>query len=658
MMMQKSIEKNLKDVLKEMRPIQKWIMKKRLGNCLNDYTIIYRNGKARQLGRAFERCSIEIRSDRRFQHWIDEKVVLYQDGMVIGNMPPDYSLIIECSLQQLKKRVKRNSELITVLNGIEKYIDRIIIELKQQQQTNNIRNSLRYFERMKDEKAEPLDEALQRILFWSSLFWQTGHKLIGLGRLDKILEPFANQRKTEMLESLIDFINILHEYYEFKSATLPGDIGQIIILSGKEQDGSCYVNALTYAFIEAIKIAQIPDPKILLRVTRNTPDDLLSSALECIATGGGSPLLSNDEVVIPALLDFGYSEKDVYNYVVSACWEPVSYGNSLEQNNLANINYSQIFNEMLKNEKICHIQKYEDMLELYDQEMDKHIEKILKYISQIKWERDPLFSLFTEECCNTRKDISQGGAIYNNYGILSVGLGNAVNSLINIKKMIFDEKKLTLLEIHEAWKGGRESREKYSEIAKVCDSSFGHDKEETIDLVNKIIDNTVQKISSYRNFLGGKVKSGLSSPNYITQGSNTDSTFDGRKDGEPLSVHISATDTVAYTELVSFASQLHYKGGASNGNVVDFFVTPDFIKSNFDKFKLFIKMSIIKGFFQMQMNVVSSETLQKAKANPDKYPNLIVRVWGFSAYFKDLPEEYQDVLLKRALLNEGKYQNG
>ena len=158
--------------------------------------------------------------------------------------------------------------------------------------------------------------------------------------------------------------------------------------------------------------------------------------------------------------------------------------------------------------------------------------------------------------------------------------------------------------------------------------------------------------------MGGKVKSGLSSPNYIAQGSNTDSTFDGRKDGEPLSVHISATDTVAYTELVSFASQLHYKGGASNGNVVDFFVTPDFIKSNFDKFKLFIKMSIIKGFFQMQMNVVSSETLQKAKANPDKYPNLIVRVWGFSAYFKDLPEEYQDVLLKRALLNEGKYQNG
>ncbi len=214
-----------------------------------------------------------------------------------------------------------------------------------------------------------------------------------------------------------------------------------------------------------------------------------------------------------------------------------------------------------------------------------------------------MFSLFTEECCNTRKDISQGGAIYNNYGILSVGLGNAVNSLINIKKMIFDEKKLTLLEIHEAWKGGRESREKYSEIAKVCDSSFGHDKEETIDLVNKIIDNTVQKISSYRNFLGGKVKSGLSSPNYIAQGSNTDSTFDGRKDGEPLSVHISATDTVAYAELVSFASQLHYKGGASNGNVVDFFVTPDFIKSNFDKFKLFIKMSIIKGFFQMQMNV-------------------------------------------------------
>ena len=83
-------------------------------------------------------------------------------------------------------------------------------------------------------------------------------------------------------------------------------------------------------------------------------------------------------------------------------------------------------------------------------------------------------------------------------------------------------------------------------------------------------------------------------------------------------------------------------------------VSPSFIKNNFDKFTDFIMLSLKMGVFEMQLNVVSSETLIKAKVNPDDYPNLIVRVWGFSAYFRDLPENYQDVLIKRALENEGK----
>lgn len=83
-------------------------------------------------------------------------------------------------------------------------------------------------------------------------------------------------------------------------------------------------------------------------------------------------------------------------------------------------------------------------------------------------------------------------------------------------------------------------------------------------------------------------------------------------------------------------------------------VSPDFIENNFRKFVDFMMASIKVGFFQMQMNVVSSKMLIEARKNPDKFPNLIVRVWGFSAYFNDLPEEYKDVLIERALKNEGK----
>ena len=78
------------------------------------------------------------------------------------------------------------------------------------------------------------------------------------------------------------------------------------------------------------------------------------------------------------------------------------------------------------------------------------------------------------------------------------------------------------------------------------------------------------------------------------------------------------------------------------------------MENNFEKFTDFLILSIDVGFFQMQMNVVSSETLIKAKEHPEDFPNLIVRVWGFSAYFNDLPEEYKNVLIERALKNEGK----
>ena len=163
-----------------------------------------------------------------------------------------------------------------------------------------------------------------------------------------------------------------------------------------------------------------------------------------------------------------------------------------------------------------------------------------------------------------------------------------------------------------------------------------------------------KKIKKYNTPFGGKIKFGLSSPSYLKKGNADTLTLDGRQYGDAYDVHISSRDEVAYTELLSFASQLNYKGYSCNGNVVDFFVSPELIRNNSDKFKMLLKKAIEQGFFQLQMNIVSSQMLLKAKKNPEKFPDLIVRVWGFSAYFKDLPKEYHDVLTNRVLICEGK----
>ena len=154
--------------------------------------------------------------------------------------------------------------------------------------------------------------------------------------------------------------------------------------------------------------------------------------------------------------------------------------------------------------------------------------------------------------------------------------------------------------------------------------------------------------------MGGKFKIGLSAPSYVTASKDCKASLDGRKNDEPFLVHISSDNANAYTELISFSSKIDYGDNRFNGNVVDFVVSPNFIDDNYEKFVDFLMLSIRQGFFEMQMNVVSSKMLLEAKKNPERFPNLIVRVWGFSAYFKDLPEEYKNVIIERTLKSEGK----
>ena len=180
------------------------------------------------------------------------------------------------------------------------------------------------------------------------------------------------------------------------------------------------------------------------------------------------------------------------------------------------------------------------------------------------------------------------------------------------------------------------------------------DVTEIIDLTNDITKFTSDIFASRNNMFGDKFKFGLSAPSYISKSPNVDASLDGRKNAEPFNVHISYENNQDYTELMRFASKLKYTEHRFNGNVVDFMVSPDFIRKNLEKFTDFIKLSLDMGVFQMQLNVVDSKTLIDAQKNPDKYPNLIVRVWGFSTYFNDLPKDYQDVLIKRALEHEGK----
>ena len=638
--------------------------------------------KGTQIKNLFRKVDIHIPKSG-FIFFLDEFKNLSEDGHIIDNISIDYSKVLKTSVYEYNEfyfhpKAGRgfardlSSDFIKnqldALDGIELLIYRIIKKLRNSNHTDRAKFA-RYFENMIDKPAEHFEEALQRILFYNQLLWQTGHGLNGLGRLDKILEDYYFDdlnsgfiTQEEVYDLIKSFLKTLHTYYWYKSAALMGDTGQVIILGGKYDDeyGEYYFyNDLTYMFIQAIKELQLPDPKVLLRVSDETPRDLIELSLETINTGIGSPLFSNDEIVIDKMIEFGYDKEDANNYVVSACWEPSAVGKGFEQNNINFISFLKPLNEIFDGETeqfLDNILSFDELFNSYKYYLKKDADELIAILDDIEWNNDPMLSLFIDDCNDRNMDISQGGAKYNHYGITTVGLANTVNSLYALKKLVFEERKYSLNELNKIRKNNfkKDKHQSVLNDLKNVKPRFGMDDDEILDISQEIVQFLEDCFKDYTNKFGGKIKFGLSAPSYISAGEEISASFDGRKAGEPLSTHISLDTNKDFTEVLRFASKLDYGGAKFNGNVVDLMLSPNFIKNHSDKFTDFIYSSIKLGFFQMQMNVVDSKTLIEAKENPESHPNLIVRVWGFSAYFNDLPEEYQDLLISRALKNEGK----
>ncbi|MBR4590111.1 MAG: hypothetical protein IKO36_05535, partial [Bacteroidaceae bacterium] len=154
--------------------------------------IYYDNNKVNQIIKLLDKMTIHHDGRSSFYYWIDEKLYLVNRHKLTGNMPVDYSFIIDNSLNEIKQKIiasdNSDKRLLDLLAAIERYIDRICIEIKKTKGKNS--EIISNLQSMKTRKAKNLQDALQRILFWNSLLHQTGHTLVGLGRLDYILDRF------------------------------------------------------------------------------------------------------------------------------------------------------------------------------------------------------------------------------------------------------------------------------------------------------------------------------------------------------------------------------------------------------------------------------------------------------------------------------------
>lgn len=608
-----------------------------------------------------EKMDIKL-DDHRFVYFFDHR---FPPISWISNLTPAYSLILQNGLKEMKygEREQTNDfciEYDLVIDSLLVLADRIIQVLEEQRPAGYERKA-RWFRAMKEQEAGSFEEALQRILFLDQMLWQTGSSLVGLGRSDQLLYPYYQRDLQtgalchDQAEIMIrDFICTLHEHYWFKSAVLLGDTGQVIILGGSDRSGDYLRNDLTDMILKVVKDLQLSDPKIVLRVNKNIPKDLMEEALRCMMTGIGSPLLANDDVIVPRLIQFGVEEADAYAYTTSACWEPLIGGKSSSMNNEERLSYLQALDDLLMEEHLDRFATFDELKQCYWGYLKREILRVERQLYERSYQRNTLYSVFMEGCRENKRDIVSGGAKYHNVGMTTVALGNTVNALLNIKKYVFEEHRYSLLDAKKICVFDYQGYPEAEAILKVNEDQYGFDTEAVIDLSNEILRFVTEHTRGFRTPTGGRLKFGVSNPSYINEASDKPASFDGRRENAPFGVHISNENASSYTELIHFAASLDYGENRFNGNVVDLMVSPVFIQQNFDKFLTMLLKGIEMGFFQLQMNVISSAILLEAKKDPQKYQNLIVRVWGFSAYFVELPEDYQEVLIRRALQNEGK----
>lgn len=598
--------------------------------------------KVKQISKLIDSLDIyDIDNDTFFYSLDPYKVAVASRGTtVFDNFTPNYTKVIFDYIHD-KEPLK---------NCLLKYLDKAEKECNSNHQKN-----IEELKNIFNNPAKSFIDALQRILFINQFFWQTEHTLVGLGHLDwwlyelykkDVSDGKLDSEKTKKI--LQDFMLATHNNYEYKSNSLIGDTGQIIVLGGNSKEGYKY-NELTYVFIDALKELHLPDPKILLRCGSEMPDDLFQVAVECISTGIGSPLLSNDEIIIPAMIEFGYKENDAQNYGVSACWEPLVIGKSFDNNNCSTINFAAPLETTIKGDAFLDSNSVDDLYKQYFEMLKDYIKDIVTNAHDRVYDDDPLNNMLMENTSHNYVDFCKGGASYNNTGFTTVGLSTVVNSLINIEKYVFEERIYSLSDIQCACLNDYSGYEKLQTTLQQSNKRFGSDSEKAIKMANLIMGYASTELKRYHTKYGGEYKIGFSSPNYINLGIITGATPDGRNAFSPFSTHISSDSSLSYTELMCFASKLNYSENRFNGNVVDFMVSGNLISSNKEKFSILLKNAIKSGVFQIQINVIDSKTMIDAQEYPEKYRSLIVRVWGFSAYFNDLPKDYQDNLIRRAL---------
>ena len=564
----------------------------------------------------------------------------------ISNLSPNYESAIKTGL--LAKRENADEYGRRAIDAILALSDRYREEARRQGR----RELESVLARVPRYGAENFREALQffRILHFG--LWMEGNYHNTVGRFDKYMYPYLKndlERGILTEESayglLRDFFISFNKDSDLYSGIQQGDNGQSMVLGGIDEDGKEVFNLLSKMCLRASRELMLIDPKINQRVSRNTPLEIYELGSELTKAGLGFPQYSNDDVVIDGLVkEYGYEPKDAVNYVVAACWEFIIPHVGTDIVNIDALSFPKVIDVCLHRD-LGGCSRFEDFMDAVKSEIQAKCDVMCENIKSIWFAPSPFMNLFIEG------DLYQG-AKYNNFGFHGTGIATAADSLAAIEKYVYEEKSVSKQELIEAVDSNFEEHRELLPILRYEAPKMGMNDNAADAKAVFLLEAFAGSLKGKRNCRGGIYRAGTGSAMYyLWHADEIGASPDGRRRREPLGTNFSPSLFAGIKGPLSVIQSFTKPrlGKALNGGPL----TLEFASSMFEgedsikKVAALVKAYIDMGGHQLQLNAVNTERMKDAQLHPENHRQLIVRIWGWSAYFVELDRDYQDHVIRR-----------
>lgn len=542
-------------------------------------------------------------------------------------------------------------------------------------------------ERVPAYPAETFHEACQSFYFFQLILQleSSGHS-ISPGRFDQYMYPtyksdmekgtITPEKALEMVECLWIKLSEINKIRPYGATLAFGGypMFQNLCVGGQTREGRDATNELSFICLDATGTVKLHQPSLSARLWNGTPDALWHKIVEITKKALGMPALYNDEVIVPGLLNRGKSIEDARDYAIVGCVEPGAQGYEYAWSGgtgdapffsmPACLEYALNDGKSLVTGKQCgpkcgslaDFKSFDDVKHAYEEQIGyfvDHFAVITNCADLVHRDVVPLpfLSCGMEDCVARGLDISAGGAKYNATGTAGVGISNVGDSLMVLKRLVFDEKKISGAEFLQILKNNWEGQDILRNKIKAEIPFYGNDEPEVDELAAYAAEvyckRTEKSVGPRGPYSPGLYPVSANLP----MGMGVGAAPDGRKVGEPLADGISPMhghDRNGPTAVLKSAAKLDHLIN-SNGTLLNLKFHPSALEGHVGENAI---IAAIKTFFDfkglhVQYNVISSKKLRSAQKHPEKYKDLVVRVAGYSALFVGLDPALQEDIISR-----------